>query len=82
MAAASSTQHTPVRAATPDLIATYNIGATSADYCMSKSKKGSFEKKLEVDLTQLLQVGNAACVCLQEVNHDAADEASHQTYAS
>ena len=54
MAAASSIQHTPVRAATPDLIATYNIGATSD--CMSKSKKGWFEQKLEVDLTKLLQV--------------------------
>ena len=56
MAAASAIQHTPVRAATPDLIVTYNIGATSPDYCMSKSKKPGFQKKLEVDLTQMLEV--------------------------
>ena len=56
MASASSTQHMPVRAATPDLIATYNIGATSADYCMNILRKPMFEKKLQEDLTQLLQV--------------------------
>ena len=54
--AAASSMHIPVRAATPDLIATYNIGATSGDYCMSKSKKPMFERKLKEDLTQLLKV--------------------------
>ena len=56
MAAASSSQQVQVRAVTPDMIATYNIGATDANYCMSRAKKGSFEAKLREDLTELLRV--------------------------
>ena len=57
MAAASSSQHVSVRAATPDiLISTYNIGALDPNYCMSKAKNSSFRGKLEEDLTELLEV--------------------------
>ena len=56
MAAASSSQHVSVRAATPDMISTYNIGATDSNYCMSKAKNSSFRGKLEEDLTELLKV--------------------------
>ena len=38
------------------MIATYNIGATDENYCMSKPKKKAFEGKLEGDLTELLKV--------------------------
>ena len=67
MAAASSTPHIPVRAATPDLIATYNIGATQEDYCQSVKTKRSFENKLTSDLTHLLQV------CLRGLLQDYVD---------